>query len=94
MTESLEDQQVRYAVIAKEAAAKKRPYKVEERTNLLPTSTFKTLRFENNDLEWLDFICQSRQGKQPQDGYDFIEGGVANGSVVDTVEAYRLALWT
>jgi len=40
MTESLEDQQVRYAVIAKEAAAKKRPYKVEERTNLLPISTF------------------------------------------------------
>ena len=56
------------------------------------SSPFKTLRFENYDIKWLNFICQSRQGKRPWDGYDFIEGGIANDSVIDTVEAYMTGI--
>lgn len=45
-------------------------------------------RFEAYDKEWLDFIVDSRKGKQPWNGYDIIEGGVADDRVIDAVEAY------
>ncbi|MDD7722615.1 MAG: DUF3990 domain-containing protein [bacterium] len=44
--------------------------------------------FEAYDKEWLDFIVDSRAGKQPWKGFDIIEGGVANDRVIDAVEAY------
>ncbi len=56
------------------------------------SSNFKVLRFENYDIGWLNFICQSRRGKKPWEGYDFIEGGIANDSVIDTVEAYMTGI--
>ena len=40
------------------------------------------------DKEWLDFIVDSRRGKQPWKGYDIIEGGVAEDRVIDAIEAY------
>lgn len=40
------------------------------------------------DKEWLDFIIDSRAGKQPWQGFDIIEGGVADDRVIDAVEAY------
>jgi hypothetical protein len=43
---------------------------------------------ENYDQEWLDFIVSSRRGEEPWNGYDIIEGGVANDQVIDTVEDY------
>ncbi len=45
-------------------------------------------RFDAYDKEWLDFIVDSRKGKCPWEGYDIIEGGVANDRVIDAVEAY------
>ena len=45
-------------------------------------------RFDAYDKEWLDFIVDSRNGKCPWEGYDIIEGGVANDRVIDAVEAY------
>ena len=45
-------------------------------------------RFEAYDKEWLDFIVESRAGNQPWEGYDIIEGGVADDRVIDAVEAY------
>ena len=36
----------------------------------------KVKRFDAYDKEWLDFIVDSRKGKQPWSGYDIIEGGV------------------
>lgn len=36
----------------------------------------------------LDFIAASRKGKQPWAGFDWIEGGIANDSVISTVDAY------
>ncbi len=45
-------------------------------------------RFEAYDKEWLDFIVDSRAGKQPWKGFDIVEGGVADDRVIDAVEAY------
>ena len=48
----------------------------------------KVKRFDAYDKEWLDFIVDSRKGKQPWKGYDIVEGGVADDRVIDAVEAY------
>ena len=48
----------------------------------------KVKRFGAYDKEWLNFIVDSRKGKQPWSGYDIIEGGVADDRVIDAVEAY------
>jgi len=45
-------------------------------------------RFDAYDKEWLDFIVDSRAGKQPWKGFDIVEGGVADDRVIDAVEAY------
>jgi len=52
------------------------------------TAGFSTKRFDSYNVEWLDFIAFSRKGKQPWCGYDWIEGGIANDSVISTVDAY------
>ena len=44
--------------------------------------------FAAYNKEWLDFIAQSRKGQQPWEGIDWIEGGIANDSVISTVDAY------
>ena len=48
----------------------------------------KIKRFDAYNKEWLDFIVDSRTGKQPWKDYDIIEGGVADDRVIDAVEAY------
>lgn len=42
---------------------------------------------EYND-EWLDFIVGNRLGQNLWEKYDYIEGGVANDRVVDTIDLY------
>jgi len=49
---------------------------------------FRLKCFDSYDVEWLDFIAFSRKGRQPWVGYDWIEGGIANDSVISTVDAY------
>ena len=44
------------------------------------------------DREWLEFIVASRQGTPVAMDYDYIEGGVANDRVVDTVNLYIAGL--
>ena len=44
------------------------------------------------DKDWLQFIVASRRGEQVADNYDYIEGGVANDRVVDTVNLYMAGL--
>ena len=51
---------------------------------------YKHLCMEEYNKEWLNFITQSRKGQKPWNGYDFIEGGVANDRVIDTVEDYMI----
>lgn len=44
------------------------------------------------DKDWLQFIVASRRGEQVADNYDYIEDGVANDRVVDTVNLYMAGL--
>ena len=55
---------------------------------------FHCLKFDKYDRDWLDFVADSRYGRQPWAGFDLIEGGVADDRVVDTVEAYVAGLIT
>lgn len=48
--------------------------------------------FEAYDAEWLEFIVGNRGGQNPAKDYDYIEGGVANDRVVDTVNLYTVGL--
>lgn len=44
--------------------------------------------FSAYDKEWLDFIVGNRQGKNLAAAFDYIEGGIANDRVIDTVNLY------
>ena len=48
--------------------------------------------FKAYDKEWLEFIVASRRGGHVADSFDYIEGGVANDRVVDTVNLYMAGL--
>lgn len=48
--------------------------------------------FTAYDRDWLQFIVASRRGEPVADNYDYIEGGVANDRVVDTVNLYMAGL--
>lgn len=50
----------------------------------------KTLIFKEYDKQWLEFIVNSRKELNPIIEYDYIEGGVANDRVIDTVNLYML----
>ena len=54
----------------------------------LSTDKYKRLVFPDYSIEWLDFVSNSRKGKKPWTSYDCVEGGVANDSVISTVDAY------
>lgn len=55
-------------------------------------SQYQCLRFEAYDQDWLEFIANSRTGNPVWKQYDFIEGGVADDRVIDTVQLYMLGL--
>lgn len=48
--------------------------------------------FEAYDEEWLAFIVGNRSGLNPAAAYDYVEGGVANDRVVDTINLYLSGL--
>lgn len=52
------------------------------------------LRFEHNDAEWVDFVCNCRKGDQTFRSYDVIVGGVADDKVFAAVDFYSKGLWT
>lgn len=54
----------------------------------------RALVFDSYDEKWLHFIVASRTEQNPAKGYDYIEGGVANDRVVDTVNLYMQGLMT
>ena len=55
-------------------------------------SEARCLLFKGYDREWLEFIIASRQGIPVAKNYDYIEGGVANDRVIDTVNLYMAGL--
>lgn len=48
----------------------------------------RSLIFDKYDNKWLDFIVACRDGKDDWKDYDYIEGGVADDRVIDTVNLY------
>jgi len=53
------------------------------------TDGFRVKVFESYNLEWLEYVIDSRRGGDMQKQYDIVEGGVANDNVIDTVEDYE-----
>lgn len=51
-------------------------------------SNYRSLIFKEYDKEWLEFVTKSRLGESPWEGYDYIEGGIANDRVVNTIRLY------
>lgn len=52
-----------------------------------------TLSFQNENEKWLDFVCACRKGKQINQGYDLIEGNVADDDVFKTIDMYVRGIW-
>jgi hypothetical protein len=52
--------------------------------------TYKTLRFDNYNEQWLDFIVLNRDKStiEPQHNYDIIEGPVADDKVQNRIDQY------
>lgn len=44
--------------------------------------------FAEYNSEWLDFVTSNRLGKNVWKGYDYVEGGIANDRVINTVRLY------
>ncbi len=55
---------------------------------------YRIKKFESYNLEWLDYVVDCRRGGVMQQQYDFVEGGVANDNVIDTVEDYENGIIT
>lgn len=55
---------------------------------------FRCKVFTEYDKDWLDFIVSSRFGNMPWVDYDYIEGGIADDRVIDTVNLYTMGLMT
>lgn len=53
-------------------------------------SKFKVLQFKEYDEKWLDFIVANRSSLNKWKEYDYIEGGIADDRVIDTIEAYMI----
>ncbi len=60
------------------------------RENIL--ENYKCKIFKAYDSDWLDFIVANRSGQYSANDFDFVEGGVANDRVVDTVNLYMAGL--
>lgn len=57
-----------------------------DRENMFKNARVKI--FENYDRAWLNFIVACRKGNPVWEEYDYIEGGVANDRVIDTVNLF------
>lgn len=44
--------------------------------------------FTEYNNEWLEFVTSNRLGKDIWEGYDYVEGGIANDRVINTVRLY------
>lgn len=84
----IREQAVKWAVLI---AQKRKEHPVINRYLLDKEALLKEARckvFESYNAEWLEFIVASRKGLNPSVDYDYIEGGIANDRVIDTVNLY------
>lgn len=54
---------------------------------------YRILSFENENEQWLDFVCACRKGQEINRKYDIVIGNVANDDVFKTVDMYFRGLW-
>lgn len=57
------------------------------------TASLSILRFDENDAEWVEFVCKCRRGGQPPSGIDLVVGGVADDKVYAAIDMYMRGLW-
>lgn len=54
---------------------------------------YRVLNFQQENEQWLDFVCSCRKGEEINQEYDIIIGSVANDDVFKTVDMYFRGLW-
>lgn len=59
-----------------------------KKQELLKEDRIRTRIFKSYNEQWLDFIVANRMGGELWKEYDYIEGGVADDRIIDTVELY------
>ncbi|MFI3214030.1 MAG: DUF3990 domain-containing protein [Eubacteriales bacterium] len=52
------------------------------------------LSFENENEQWLEFVCACRKGEPRNQEYDIVIGNVADDDVFKTVDMYFRGLWS
>ena len=56
-------------------------------------SGYRVLSFENENEQWLDFVCACRKGEEINKDYDIVIGNVADDDVFKTVDMYFRGFW-
>ena len=56
-------------------------------------SAYRVRSFPGACIEWLDFVCDCREGKTPYSDYDIISGKVADDRVYQAIDMYRRKIW-
>ncbi len=57
------------------------------------TAEFQVKTFEEDLIEWIDFVCRCRDGEKDYQKYDLICGKVANDKVFRVVDMYHTGIW-
>lgn len=56
-------------------------------------TNFQVLKFNGENEQWLDFVCDCRDGKPVYTKYDIILGNVADDDVFKIVDMYFRGIW-
>lgn len=56
-------------------------------------SGFRLKTFDDDLVEWIDFVCRCRDGALDYEAYDLIYGKVANDKVFRVVDMYKSGIW-
>lgn len=56
-------------------------------------SDYRVLSFNDENEQWLDFVCACRKGEPLNQAYDIIIGSVADDDVFKVVDMYFRGLW-
>jgi hypothetical protein len=54
---------------------------------------YNVLQFNNENEDWIKFVCACRRGSNAYSDYDLIIGGVANDKVYAAVDMYFKGIW-
>lgn len=57
------------------------------------TANLRVKTFAEDLLEWIDFVCDCRDGKTDYLAYDLIRGKVADDKVFRVVDLYNAGIW-